>query len=214
MIWKIIMSGNLDSYIKEVASLRGEQRVKSAELIELNNSIKMLKRQNRNLEQALIIVQTVAQQTQQELSIHINDIVSSSLAAVFEDDPYSFDIEFVLRRNKTEADCWFVRGESKRNPLASSGVGAVDIACFALRVGLKSLESPNKRGLLILDEPFKHLRGKDENIKAIQIVKELSDKLNIQVIMVTDEKVPLEEIEKGADKVFNVGIRKRVSKIN
>jgi hypothetical protein len=68
---------------------------------------------------------------------------------------------------------------------------------------------------MILDEPFKHLKGIGANRRAIQMVKRLSDseEIKMQVIMISDERVPLEEIEKGADKIIEVTIKNGVSKV-
>jgi len=45
------------------------------------------------------------------------------------------------------------------------------------------------------------------------MVKALSKQLGLQVIMVSDERVPIEEIEKGADKIFKVVMKNDVSQI-
>jgi ABC-type proline/glycine betaine transport system ATPase subunit len=87
------------------------------------------------------------------------------------------------------------------------------VAGFALRLASWSMENPHSRNTLIMDEPFKHLKGFDENVRVIAMVKELSKKLNLQIIMVHDERVPFEEIEKGADKIFHTTIRHGISKV-
>jgi ABC-type cobalamin/Fe3+-siderophores transport system ATPase subunit len=84
------------------------------------------------------------------------------------------------------------------SPIDASGVGAVDIAAFALRIALWSLESEQKRNLFLLDEPFKHLRGLDNQKRTSTMVKTLSKKLSFQIIMVADVNFIIE-----ADKIFN-----------
>jgi len=59
----------------------------------------------------------------------------------------------------------------------------------------------------VLDEPAQNIKGDEANIKFIQMVKAVSERLGLQIIMVSDERVPLEDIEKGADKVFKVSIK-------
>lgn len=168
--------------------------------------IKFLKEHKENLESAQAIIQLISQATQQELQYHINELVSLSLAAVF-DDTYTFEVDFVQRRNQTEADLWFVRDGERINPLYATGGGPIDVAAFALRVSLWSLRKNRSRAILVLDEAAQHIKGDDANIKFIQMVKGLSERLGIQVIMVSDERVPLEDIERGADKVFKVSIK-------
>lgn len=166
---------------------------------------------NRNLKRvhkAQEIVRTVALRTQQQLEYHISSVVSNAQAAVF-DDPYQLKMEFEQRRGKTECDLWFERNGQKHNP-AYSGVGAVDIAAFALRVASWSL-SRKTRPVFICDEPFRHIKGVEPNRRAIQMVKEMSNELGIQVIMVSDERAPKEDIVQSADKVFQVERKNRVS---
>ena len=108
-------------------------------------------------------------------------------------NPYELVLEFVERRNKTECDILFRRGERLRDPFYA-GLGAVDIASFALRIASWSMSDPKLRNVMVLDEPFKHLKGKEDNERAIQMVKQISEKLNLQIIMVSDERAPLDMI--------------------
>lgn len=151
--------------------------------------------------QAIIIL--VAQKTQGELEYRLSEIVSLALAAVFE-DAYKLKVNFVIQRGKTECVLLFERDKMLLDPLFSSGIGAVDVAAFGLKIAIWSLTQPKTRNVLILDEPFKHLKGLEENKKVIQMIKTLSKKLNLQIIMVHDERVPLAEIEKGTDRIFSV----------
>lgn len=200
-----------------VESMRNYRQVleqKKGQLIQIERDIKSnagriehLLKHKEDLESAQAIIQLIAQATQQELQYHINELVSLSLAAVF-DDTYTFEVDFVQRRNQTEADLWFVREGERINPLYATGGGPIDVAAFALRVSLWSLRKNRSRAILVLDEAAQHIKGDDANIKFIQMVKGLSERLGIQVIMVSDERVPLEDIERGADKVFKVSMKK------
>lgn len=171
-----------------------------------------LVKHKEDLEAAQAIIQLVAQATQEELKYHVSELVTLALAAVFE-DPYELEVDFQQRRNQTEADIWFVRDGERVDPLTASGGGAVDVAAFALRISCWSLRKPRTRPILILDEPFQHIKGEADNIKAIQMVKGVSQQLGLQVLMVSDERIPLAEIEAGADRVFKIGIKKKVSYI-
>jgi hypothetical protein len=174
-----------------------------------------LKEEHRSLRrhtQAREIVHEVGLKTQQQLEYHISNIVSLAEESVF-DNPYEFEARFVERRNQTECDLFFKRNDHYLKPVDASGIGAVDVAGFTLRPASWSMEEPRSRNILILDEPFKHLKGFEENVRVIAMVKELSKKLNLQILMVHDERVPFEEIEKGADRVFKVSIKNGVSKI-
>lgn len=162
-----------------------------------------------NTEAAQAIIQIVAQKTQEELEYRLSEIVSLALSAVF-DDPYKLKVNFVIRRGKTECDLLFEKNGEIFDPLTSSGGGAIDIAAMALRVAIWTLTQPQTRNVLILDEPFRFL-SREYQMKASIMLSELSKKLrpNLQIIMVSHS----ESLIEGADKVFQVTIKKEVSQI-
>lgn len=163
-------------------------------------------------EKAREIVREVGMKTQQQLQYHISDITSLALEAVFP-NPYNLTVEFVQRRNKTECDLFFEREGEKINPISDSGLGAVDVASFALRVASWSMMRPRTRNVMILDEPFKHLKGAEANKKVLDMINEISKKMGLQIIMVSDERVSREDIIESADKVFEVSIKNGRSRV-
>lgn len=155
---------------------------------------------------ARTIVQNVAEATQNKLEYHISSLVTAALRAVFP-DPYSFELRFVQRRNKTEADLVFIKnGNETDDLLNTAGGGAVDVASFALRVALWSITK--SRPVLIMDEAFKFL-SVDLQGKASEMLKEISDKLGLQIILVSH----LPQIISAADNVIMVENIKGESKI-
>jgi DNA repair exonuclease SbcCD ATPase subunit len=170
------------------------------------------KRSLRSHEQAREVIREVGIKTQQQLQYHISDITSLALEAVF-NDPYTLTVEFVQRRNKTECDLYFERGGNKVDPLSASGGGAVDVAAFALRIASWSMQRPRTRNVIILDEPFKHLKGVEANQRVLDMINEISRKMKVQIIMVSDERIPREDIIASADKLFEVSIKNGVSRI-
>jgi len=171
-------------------------------LTEVKEQLTIKRRSLIRHEKAREIVRLVGLETQKQLQFHISDITSLALEAVFP-NPYELKVEFVQRRNKTECDLYFVRDENKIDPLTASGVGAVDVAAFALRIASWSMASPHSRNTIILDEPFRFL-SENYQERASTMLKEISEKLNIQFIIVTHEQV----LTSYADKIFEVSIRK------
>ena len=157
--------------------------------------------------EAQLIIQTVAQKTQQELEYAINELVSLCMDGVFLDDAYNVIIDFVLRRNKTEADIFYERAGLKVKPLDASGGGSVNVGALGLRTTLWHLQRPRSRNSLWLDEPFPQLKGIDPNERVLQMVQELCHKLKLQIVMVSDERVPRSTILENADRVFDVTIK-------
>jgi len=200
--------------MQEITLLRNKLEQQKGAKTQIENSLSVLqielKEKKRSLirhEQAREIVREVGLKTQQQLQFHIEDVVSMALDAVFP-DPYKFTIDFVQRRNKTECDLYFVRDGNKVDPLTASGVGAVDVAAFALRIASWSMMQPRTRNTIILDEPFRFLSENYQEQASIML-KEISQKLGIQFILVTHEQT----LTEAADKVFEVSIRKGRSKI-
>lgn len=174
----------------------------------LKKQVKTHKKEILSINQAIIyneqaheILKEVGLQTQRQLQFHISDITSLALDAVFP-DPYELKVDFVERRNTTECDLTFERDGNTFDPLDSSGYGPVDIASFALRVVSWILQTPQSRNTIILDEPFRFL-SKEYREPAAKMVKELSDKLGIQFIIITHDPV----LTQYADKVIEVKLK-------
>ena len=200
------------SNIQQLRNTLEQQKGKKAQIQKSINSLKQStkekKRDLRRHEQAREVVKTVGLATQQQLQYHISDITSLALEAVFA-DPYQLMAEFVQRRNKTECDLSFDREGNRVDPLTASGGGAVDVASFALRVASWSMERPKSRNVIILDEPLRFLSA-DHQEKASTMIKEISQKLGIQFIIITHEPI----LASYADKVFETRMEKGVTKMN
>jgi len=186
---------------------KGRQSQIESSITELSTRVKETGRELRKLEQAREIIREVGLKTQEQLSFHISDITSLALEAVFP-NPYELITEFVQRRNKTECDLYFSREGEKVDPISASGGGAVDVASFALRIAAWSMMSPKTRNVIILDEPLRFL-SVDLQEKASMMIKELSDRLGIQFIIITHEST----LAEYADKVFNVRLKKGISHV-
>jgi len=173
----------------------------------LKEELRVAKHSLLRHERAREIVREVGLKTQQQLQYHISDITSLALEAVF-NDPYNLTVEFVQRRNKTECDLYFERNGSKVDPLTASGGGAVDVAAFALRIASWSMTRPRTRNTIILDEPLRFL-SREYQEKASQMIKEISDKLGIQFIIVAHNPT----LASYADKIFGVKIEKGITQV-
>lgn len=158
-------------------------------------------------EKAREVIRAVSLSTQQQLQYHISDVVSVALAGVFT-DPYELSVEFVERRNTTECDLMFVRGDTKVHPLSASGGGAVDIAAFALRIASWCLETPRTRRTIILDEPMRFV-SEEYREKASLMIKEVCDRLEIQFIIITHDP----KLATYADRTFEVTNKRGISRV-
>ena len=198
---------NIQLLRNKLEQSKGAKAQLETSLTNLQVQLKEKGRSLRQHEQAKEIIRTVGQKTQEQIQFHIEDIVSMALNAVF-DNPYKFTVEFVQRRNKTECDLYFVRDGNKVDPLTASGVGAVDVAAFALRIASWSMSSPHSRNTIILDEPFRFL-SKNYQEQASLMLKEISQKLGIQMIIISHE----EALTENVDAIFQVSIKKGISDV-
>lgn len=198
---------NISSLRSRLDQLKGKKAHIEQSLQEAKEKLKTQMRGIKRHELALDTIRMAALATQQQLQYHISDVVSSALDTVF-DDPYEMVVEFVQRRNKTECDLFFKKGDLILDPLSASGCGAVDIASFALRVASWTMRKPRSRNVIILDEPFKHL-SVDLLPQAGELLKKICDEMNVQIIMVTHS----DELVDSADKVFRIKQIDRTSKV-
>ena len=174
-----------------------ERKLLKTRLKEEQNRSEELNRKNKSLEKVRSVFQEAGTRTQQRIENHISQIVSTALASIW-DDPYEFELEFVIKRGKTEANIWFVRNDAKFSPMDTAGGGAIDVASMALRIAAWSINK-NTRPIIILDEPFKNL---SENLqdRAASMLRMLSEKLDLQIIMVSH----INNLVKNSDKIIEV----------
>jgi len=199
---------------KELEQRKGKQDQLQQTINRLSQEIKEDKRQIIRHERALAIVKQVGLSTQKQLEYHLSEQVSLALEAVF-DDPYKLKVNFQEKRGKTEVELLFCRRGMEFPPLGNAGGGAINVASLALRIAYWTMRQDKKsRPLLLLDEPFSRLKGEDANRRALGIVQEISKKLGLQIIMISDERVPREDILENSDKVFQISQdRKGISSV-
>jgi len=195
---------NFESKINQISG-----KVEYLRKMKLQYEIDIAKNTKRQVtvEKVQTLLQKVAQDTQEQLVFHINNVVNAALNTVFP-DKYSFKLVFEIKRNKTEARLVFFNNDGYEiNPMQASGGGVVDIASFALRVAAWSLGK--SRNVLFLDEPMKWL-SKNLQPKAGEILKEMAETLNLQIIMGTH----IPELIEVADAIYHVSLNNGVSTLS
>ena len=149
------------------------------------------KTQAKHARMSHAIAMGVAQQIQTSAHRQIADVVTRSLAAVF-DEPYEFKIDFEQKRGRTEARLIFERDGEAIDPMDASGGGVVDVAAFALRLACLMLSRPPKRKILFLDEPFRFV-ARDYSVRVRELLETLAREMECQFIIVTHQ----EELKAG-----------------
>src|SRR3972149_10559766 len=188
---------NIEQVKAKFIAYKTELRLTLNSLESKEQELAILKKYNEDLQKARAIIGEVGKNTQTYLKEYIESMCSMALQTVFEEE-IKFIIDFDIKRNRPEAKINLQINNLLIDPKDSCGGGVLDVASFALRVVLWSIENPKSSNVIILDECFKFLHGKMEN--ASQLLKKLSKDLNIQFIIVSQ----LDELTQYADKAFIV----------
>lgn len=165
----------------------------------LENHLQLLTAQDSILRKARIILVEVGKLTQRKFASQVEMIVTKAIQTVF-DRLFEFKVFFEEKRNKPECVLSILEGESEYIPKDDMGVGVIDIAGFILRIVLWSLQKHRTRNTFIYDEPLKAIGHDELMYRAGVMIKELSRKLGIQIIIVTHEA----ELIELADKAWEV----------
>ena len=203
----------MNQELQELQTLRttltrkqGQQQKIENDLAGVETNIVQLKDEVDYTEKARSIIQKIAKATQAELEYYISELVTLAFASVFP-DPYQFGVVFEEKRGKTECRMRFLRDGHEVNPLSGSGGGPLDIASTTLQFTIWSLN--RTRPIIGLDEPFRFL-SRDLQPKAGEMLKEVSKKLGLQILMVTHS----EDLADCADKTFHFDIKQGVTYVD
>jgi DNA repair exonuclease SbcCD ATPase subunit len=181
--------------------LQGEVKVLNTNLDKARNDLE-------DYTEALEIMNLVGILAQDEVRNLIQSLVTKVLQSIF-DGSYSFVVEDVVNRNKPESFLWVQIGDNKYSLKEELGGGVVDAVSFALRVVMWALSSPRTAEVIILDEPMKFV-SKDKLLLLGQMLKSVSEELDIQFIVISHEG----ELINTADKGFVVKNLKGTSKVD
>lgn len=182
--------------------VKGERDILQRQLISVKKDQECESKELKFIAEAQQILQQTATQTQNRLSFHISEFITSALQSIWGDNAYKYELRFVEKRNRTEVEMVLKTqdGEVSLDNLNNirSGGGVLDIVALALRIALWSLQ-PNKQPMMILDQPLSNL-DMNHLPKAGQLIDELSNKLGMQFVMINHNPA-LADI---ADKTFYV----------
>jgi len=199
--------------IEKIHSLFNKIQAKKSNLEEsLNYKIVCVKEEKKELKclvKARYVLIKVSEIMQKKFKVKVENLVNIAIHSVF-DRPFKFILGFERRKNKLECIPYIEENGDKYIPKNDMGGGILPVISFALRIVLWSLEKPRSRNVIILDEP---MIGVGSLIgRASQMIKTISKKLNIQIIMLTHS----DELKEIADTVYKIthdGIQSNVQLI-
>lgn len=191
------------NWMQEVVDLRQKinedkaaLRYHTERLADTKRKIKLEERHEVVLKKCRVILHASALKIQREVKEYLDSLVSMALKAVLE-DPYQFEAIFETKHNETECRLIFKRDGEERDPMDSTGGGAVDVAAFALRVAVQRMIC--NRAALLLDEPFRNVSA-DRHPFVVDLLETVSKKLSLQLIMITHRN----RLADRADKVITI----------
>ena len=168
-------------------------------------SLKVDKFRIQSIEKAQALVQHTAQETQEQLRYHVEDIVNSALDTCYP-GKYKFIMNFEIKRGRTECSLLVDKDGELLSPLDDNGGGLCDIIGLGLRPSAWVLNKTDN--FMVLDEPFKLC---DKNLRKLagHILKQLSQKLELQLLIISHD----DSIINIADRIFQVTMKDGKSKV-
>lgn len=192
------------NYREKLNKAKGSFSLLEKQLDSKKDKLKAFSAESITIEKTQTLIQITAKETQEKLKFHIEDIVQLALDACLP-DRYKFTVKFEIKRGRTEANLILLDKDGNNiNPMTDTGGGVVDLVSFALRIATWSLGKTDN--IIILDEPFRFI-SKDLIPKAAEIINQLSNKLNLQFIIVTH----IQELAEMSDKIFEVKMKNNIS---
>lgn len=183
--------------LEEYNKLVTERKILQEQLKRKKKKSNRLSRNIKAHDEAQLFLAEVARLIHRETVAKIENLVTLCLRAVYE-RPFDFKLDFKEKRKTVEAKPIIKEGKYEYDPKEDKGGGMIDLISFAFRIILWNIQEPKTRRLFILDEPFK--RAGTYIVKIGSMLKYLSDKLKIQMIILTHE----DELIDICDRVYRI----------
>ena len=154
------------------------------------------------------IVNAVTMATLQEIKVFIEEAVTLCLAIVYGEE-YRLELDYEVKRGRSEAKIWLVRDGIKLDPKSEIGGGVIDVISFALRIVMWILSQPRTEPVFFYDEPFRFV-SRDNTYKLVVMNKEVCNTFDAQFIIVSHN----DELVDGASRFVRIRKEKGVSVAN
>lgn len=192
----MIEKHQIEKFRSKINDLKAEKRVLTAQLKEKQQQKEEVEKFGIDALEARAIIQSVAEKTQQNMVKYFTSLITPLIQAIWGDNR-EFEMEFAQKRNTTECNVWVNKDGNRAGLFDSSGGGLANIVAIGCRLAFWFLEK-STRPIMFLDEPFSALNSSEYQQRISETIKELSEKLGMQFIIISDQ----EYIE--ADRLFRV----------
>lgn len=192
---------SIDAY-QHLLNKYGQLEYEQRKYVETLDMINEEKSKVEILEKCRVLIMEIGKTTQAQVQQYIEDTVTLALQSVY-GQTYKFVVKFEYnKRDQLETQFFLDKGgkllELRKN---TTGGGVVDLCAFSMRMVVWVLddETPSPP-IMIMDEPFKNVSAKF--IPSVsEVVKQVSDMLEIQFIIVTHNETFIE----NADTIHYIG---------
>jgi len=186
----------IEEFKKDLQTRKTENQVINRQILESQKKIQENTKQLGCVKDALKIIEGLALEKRNLIKTGIENVVTEALKMLY-GTQYSFEMTYSEKNNRS---CLEMRvskitelGIVKRQ-MDGFGGGVSD--CISIPLRMMVLKGSETGDILILDEAFKHVDG--EMIDRVgEFLKTLSEKLNLQIILVTHHERLLDYAEKG-----------------
>lgn len=195
------LSQRIDDLAEQVDAIRGDSKALSLTCAQFEGQIQALSQEIADAEERLKQANLDAEELAQTLAIlqgleaawkktfeeALATVVSRGLSIIF-DKPMRLEILSEISRGASAVEFRLTTGEGDdaitTDIMSAEGGSVVEIASFLLRVLLILASRPPLRRVIVIDESFRMVEDNKVPVLA-QMVRELIDRLGIQVILVT-----------------------------
>ncbi len=171
-----------------------------ARLASCSDRLTAITAETDTLTKASLFLQTLSDQTRQQIVEKISSIVTDALQKV--KDP-NLEFKMILSTDRNQVDVDFIvfdkTTKHEYDIINSCGGSIADIISFPLRVSLLLKWEPTLSRILILDEAAKFVSVTDQEPLG-EFVRQVSERLNVQTIFVTHSPV----VASKAHRTFDV----------
>lgn len=198
---------NMNDLLKErLRELQTAKRILIGNKDKLLLKSEGLKKDYDDYKKAKWVISKVVEKTQQNFKDRVESLTTLMIRSIF-DEPFEFKLIFEEKNNQLECRPAVFDNNDEYRADTDMGGSIVDVISFALRIILWSVENPQTRAVFFLDEPFRFVGRNTMLDRCGKLLRDISYKLNVQLIIITHES-HLVEI---ADRAFHV---KKVNKIS
>lgn len=180
----------LQSLRIQYAAAQAKKETIDAYLADIRREMSFLHEENERLVKVAQLFQLTAAFSREQSKAHIEALVTSCLRIVFSSD-ISFIIEMTEANRRIHAN-FLIQDEidgitTTFPPQETRGGGLVDVVSLALRISLLLRYQPPVEGILLLDEPAKHLS--EEYIHNVaELLMQVAEEFDLQIILVTHNR--------------------------